>query len=197
MTILIVPCNHWIGYHITSAFLNENVSLDGMIDSSMDDHLTMFFGRNNQFQLIEQLKKSYEACIIVGEFDQINKVRADKKLIIQTEKTLSKEYENTTIIRPPLLFGEWMPMNDKGLYQKERFISFDSEEFRKNALSIDRFTSFVLQWYKSSQTPLLLEMNPADDTVSESSIFIREDGSLEKQLETLKQHYRRYRNFYQ
>lgn len=196
MKLLIVNCNHWVGFHITNAFLGEDYSLDAIVDKNIDNDLELFFGRNSNLNFIDNLEKKYEASIIIGDHEQREKVQASRTLIVQVDKEIKVKDDNITVIRPPLLFGEWMPMDEKGFYRNNRFITFDSNDFRNNALSIHIFTSLLLKWLTTSSLPKYLDISSNDKNLQQHSIYIRQNESIEDQLDNLKQHYKKYRNFY-
>ncbi|WP_156288853.1 hypothetical protein [Oceanobacillus salinisoli] len=201
MSILIVNCNHWVGFHIINTILDLDYDVDGIKGTNQNNDLSLFFGRNSSFSFVtEENLKPYQSCIIIGEYHHTENIKAEQKFLIGLEdEDGASEREDIVTIQAPLLYGEWMPMNEKGIYKNNRFIPFDSEEFINNAIYIQVFTSALLQWMKSSTLPKYIEVNPVHSNRQlklENFVYLRDNGPKEKKIEDVKKHYKLYKNFY-
>ncbi|MCR1834672.1 hypothetical protein NSA56_09690 [Oceanobacillus caeni] len=199
MSILVVNCNHWIGFHIVNTLLEHDFKIDGMINPSLQDDLLMFFGRNSDFQMVNDEKREYETCIIIGDHPKAQDFKAGNKWLLPINGIQKKEQTDLTTIHTPILFGEWMPMNENGIYHHKKFITFDSEEFKNNALSIHSFTPVLLQLIQTSSQTNELYVHPRQEKEKRSeknAIYIRESEPKEKYVADLKKHYKRYKKFY-
>ncbi|WP_145524221.1 hypothetical protein [Virgibacillus sp. SK37] len=199
MSILVVNCNHWIGFHIVNTLLEHDFNIDGMINPNLQDDLLMFFGRNSDFQMVNDEKREYETCIIIGDHPKAQDFKAGNKWLLPINGIQKKEQTDLTTIHTPILFGEWMPMNENGIYHHKKFITFDSEEFKNNALSIHSFTPVLLQLIQNpSETHELYVHSRHEKRKSpgKNAIYIRESEPKEKYVADLKKHYKRYKKFY-
>lgn len=199
MSVLVVNCNHWLGFHIINTLLEHDFKIDGIINPSLPDDLLLFFGRNSDFQMVNENKREYETCIIIGNHTNVQEFKARKKLLINEIQQIERRTEVITI-HPPILFGEWMPMNENGIYHNNKFILFESEEFKNNALSIHSFTPVLLQLLQNSCRMNEFYVYPRQEREKNSeknAIYIREDESKKKYVADLRNHYKRHRKFYQ
>ncbi|MFD1169148.1 hypothetical protein [Oceanobacillus caeni] len=199
MSILVVNCNHWIGFHIVNTLLEHDFNIDGMINPNLQDDLLMFFGRNSDFQMVNDEKREYETCIIIGDHPKAQDFKAGNKWLLPINGIQKKEQTDLTTIHTPILFGEWMPMNENGIYHHKKFITFDSEEFKNNALSIHSFTPVLLQLIQTSSQTNELYVHPRQEKEKRSekkAIYIRESEPKEKYVADLREHYKQYRILY-
>jgi hypothetical protein len=199
MSVLVVNCNHWLGFHIINTLLEHDFKIDGILNPSLPDDLLMFFGRNSDFQMVNENNREYETCIIIGNHTSVQEFKAKKKLLINEIQQIEKRTEVTTI-HPTVLFGEWMPMNENGVYHNNKFIPFESEEFKNNALSIHSFTPVLLQLLQTSCQMNEFYVYPRqerDKSFEKNAIYIRENESNKKYVADLRNHYKQYRKFYQ
>ncbi|RDW18261.1 hypothetical protein CWR48_11800 [Oceanobacillus arenosus] len=196
MSILVINCNHWIGYHVVNALLNHDYLVDGIENEMESDDLSMFFGRNSLFSFYNQRqRKQYDTCICVGDYGKMEAVKANRIFFINPQESSGRmNLENTTTILASHLFGEWMPMNKKGYYDQQAFITFDSNDFKENAIYIGDFTDGLIQWLGSSKISDKLEIKSEhkdgrENDASGNGIYISASLPLEKRVTALQQHY--------
>ncbi|WP_068676577.1 hypothetical protein [Oceanobacillus sp. Castelsardo] len=199
MSILIVNCNHWIGFHIINTLLEHDFKVDGIINPSLQDDLLMFFGRNSDFQMVNNNKREYSTCVIIGDNPNVEEFKAKNKWLLPMNGIQKLEGTDLTTIHTPILFGEWMPMNENGIYHNNKFIPFDSEEFKNDSLSIHSFTPVLLQLIQTSGQKNELFVHARQErekNTEKNGIYIRESESKWKYVADLKKHYKRHGKFY-
>ncbi|GGJ95342.1 hypothetical protein GCM10007063_17330 [Lentibacillus kapialis] len=187
MYFFVEDCFHWIGFHMVNHFLENGWHVDGMDDLDTDEkeHLSMFLGRNDLFHHVAKSghNKSYDASISIGECEMILK----KKEAIT--------------IKLPLVFGEWMPMNQDGACIQNDFIRFDSQRFISSAVHVENIIESVKQWIRASGLPQVVNARSihdrkADDLKLENTVYIRNNRPIKEEIENVKKHYERYKKFY-
>ncbi|WP_085992748.1 hypothetical protein [Oceanobacillus senegalensis] len=196
MSVLVVNCNQWIGFHVVNELLDNQHEVDGVIDRNISDDLSMFFGRNSSFSFVSgKERKIYSTCIIIGHNKEIDVPHAERIFVINSdEETIHSLNENTVHIQA-LLFGEWMPMNQNGFYHDGKLLSFDSKEFKEDAIYIHDFTSALVQWVNSSKLPNEKEMKVNRNDI-ENGIYMNDKNFITKKKDNVLTHYERYKNFY-
>ncbi|MEC5423617.1 hypothetical protein QGM71_08950 [Virgibacillus sp. C22-A2] len=201
MTYLVVNCNQWIGFHITESLLDDGRMVHGVINETIDDSLTMFFGRNSSFTLAEPVTSEfYENAVIIHDVKDNTEIQAKRKIFIDPSDRV-KDSDSIVSIKAPLLFGEWMPMNENGLYSNNKFIRFDSPYFKQNAVYIKDFTKSLLSWLEKSklQSEIVVKSSSnrtKEDVKLENSIYIRDNVPTEENLERVLNHFKLYSKFY-
>ncbi|MUK90588.1 hypothetical protein GMD78_19715 [Ornithinibacillus sp. L9] len=203
MSILIANCFHWVGFHLLNELLDRGIEVAGIdaLDTDRKEHLSMFIGRNSSFSFIDNSEASnYETFIIIDNSDDIPSNFTSRKIKIGFGES-REEKENIVHVHAPILYGEWMPMNEKGCLHQERFIDFDSEEFQSEAIYIGDFVKAFIQWLKVDNLPGHIEVrtkkNNEDQALKlENSIYIRDNVPKEENLKRVLAHYRRYKEFY-
>lgn len=199
MSILVDNCNHWIGFHIASDLLENSYMVDGVGEENHD--LSMFLGRNSSFHFVNpDVKKQYETAIIIGAESDTIGFQSEQTLIINPTST--NRDENRVAINAPLLFGEWMPMNEQGFYRNNTFITFDSDYFRTEAIYIKDFIKGLLQWLKMEEFPSSLKVRSEKnkenkDVKLENAIYIRDNRPMEEKVKNVLNHYHLYKKFYE
>lgn len=185
---LVEKCFHWVGFHIVEYLLGRGYTVSGndKINTDAKDHLSMLIGRNANFTHLEQ--------------------RPDSKVfdirITPDEDKLTLHKESTSTMKLPLLFGEWMPMNQEGMYHRNEFIAFDSDRFLIDAVYIGDFLTIVQQCIDASNLPSVIkvkhgEKDAASDLKLENSVFIRNNRPIMNRLKTVQNHYEKFSEFYQ
>lgn len=187
-----------MGFHIVTQLLENGYQVDGIVseNNAKQTHLSMFLGRNSDFKLkTEDDLNIYDTAITVGTYtvtaEIINATRQFQ--IIRGEK--EQQLENTITVRVPLLFGEWMPMNEKGMFIGEQFIQFDSNYFQTEAVYIEDFINVLRQWLKTEDLPGQLKM--CADNTAESAAQPRKYKTNMERLTQVLEHYRRFQHFYE
>ncbi|MFC4559304.1 hypothetical protein ACFO3D_13980 [Virgibacillus kekensis] len=189
MTVLVENCFDWLGYHILEELLENDYETAGVDEITTDfkEHLSMLVGRNALFRHITEPERE-------NKYDSSIVVKSDQLII-------TRDGQQTTV-ELPLLFGEWMPMNEAGIYRQNNHIPFDSNFFQKNAVYVDDFVRSLLLWMKASQLPGVLEVKSATDDKEvniklENSVYIRNNIPINELVGLVKNHYNKYRNIYQ
>lgn len=202
MPILLVNCFHWIGFHIMNELLEAGYMVEGIdnMSTEQDEHLSMFVGRNSSFTLIEKENLShYKSSIIVGSWPHSEDIQADQML--QLCESNAKNLEEHIIIEMPMLFGEWMPMTEDGLYHQQKFIPFNSSLFLTEAIYIRDFTSHLLQWVTYTNLSQVIkiksERNKDTDLKLENIIYLRDNRPIHKKVEHVVDHYKRFKDLYE
>ena len=198
MTYLVNNCNHWISYHIIDELLNIGFEVEGLKNGEKNDHLLMYFGRNSNFSLAEDYKNKYYHTVIT--LNHLLFGVKSKYAHVVNPKGRSNEKEDVFHIQAPLLFGEWMPMNEEGMYINEKFIPFDSEHFLTKSIYIKDFTKAFIQWMQSESKARNLEIisnnNKNERVKLESSIYLRNNRPVKEQLAQVIKHYTLFREIY-
>lgn len=201
MTICITNCFHWIGFHITNRLLEDGYNVDGIADmnTEKEEDLSLMLGRNSMFSLYnsenEIKEKEYTDVILIDK----SKVRA-----IPSGKTyaLGISTEEPTVIKLelPLLFGEWMPMDENGVYVNDKYIKFDSSQFQNEAIYIDNFLDCFTQWMRATDLPQSITLT-RDKTLQcekkslAKQMYIRENRPIEDEITSLINHYKKIKKF--
>lgn len=200
MTICVKNCLNWIGFHIVNRLLEDGCQVDGIVGLNADreEDLSMMLGRNSLFSLYNenQIKQiEYTDMIILDEINQ----RSIPSIQLYD---IRKNMEGPTIsnIKLPLLFGEWMPMDDNGVYVNDQYIEFDSDKFREEAIYIDDFMGCLIQWMKVPEPPQFIFLTKDKDLRTdvkpfEQQMYIRESSTIGDQIINLKKHYHKIKNF--
>lgn len=201
MTICVANCLHWIGFHIVNRLLEDGYQVDGIADnnSEREEELSLMLGRNSSFTLYNnenQLKdKSYTDMILVG-----NKQRTmmQSKKIFTIGKNI-KQKTGSINIELPLLFGEWMPMDEHGVYLDDHYVKFDSRRFKDKAIYIDDFIDCFMQWIKVPNLPTSLSLtrdkNGEKENSSDIQMYLSQSQSIDEQISKVTRHYQKIKYF--
>lgn len=188
MTFLVENCFHWIGFHVVNLLLEDGYEVIGadVINTSKKEHLEMFVGRNDGFTHITEKSDHilYDAVIRIG----------DNELEIHKGQT--------STIKLPLLFGEWMPMNVDGFYSGDTFISFESNYFLTEGVYIEDFLKILMQCIQSSQLPSVLKVRSANkgkdtEVKLENSIYIRDNVPIQNNAKVVVNHFKKFKAIYE
>lgn len=200
MEVLVINYTDWIGYHVVEALLKEDYIVTGLALDEGNNDLADFFGRNSAFQLYEEQKvKSYDLVICIGNSERLDKINADKYFLINSTKELQKE--KGVSISAPILFGEWMPMDEKGFYQTGDRIDFSSETFMNEGIYIADFIKNFLQWVKEPINSNEIQLKSARNLENEAEkldkfFFVRENIPIEECLRKVRSHFEKYHFLY-
>lgn len=203
MSILVINCFHWLGFHIISHLLETGEAVDGLHIPSRDsrEHLADFVGRNSQFQLLEQApKQEYENIIIIGEYPSIDQLKA-KRLIMVNGETRSNIHSLITV-HANILFGEWMPMDLQGIYIGEKYVSFESDEFLREAIYVEDFVQILMTILQSSHLAdhIYIRSREVKSLVGipeEQIINLRTQTPIKEKIRSLQKHFREFRQWYE
>lgn len=204
MTYLVVNCNDWLGFHIVNTLLENDFNVDGIEDQNKNDHLSMFFGRNSSFSFVDStVKRKYDTVIYTGDEDELKGIQSERKVFISDNNTGIKgtSKKSEVYINTPFLFGEWMPMDEKGVYRNQEYIPFESELFKTTAVYINHFTKGLVQWLKTPELSQVLEVKSAkqtdkDDVKFENSIYLRDNIPIMEDVKKVLDHYQLYKDIY-
>ncbi|MFD1066743.1 hypothetical protein [Oceanobacillus locisalsi] len=192
MHILVIPHNHWAGYHIVTKFLEDGCYVDGIRDKQIDSELEDFFGRNSHFQEVDQVKKEYDLAIVINHTEIKALDRHAKKIFqIQTNRQLNVKLKTprTTIIYAPYLIGEGMEMDENGLILDGSTLSFTDEQWKKKALYMKDFLSVFMQWITLTDLPAFIEIISINDNVTitkvEKKQVLLENRSIETVIKAI------------
>jgi|SRR5690625_364803 len=199
MTYLINDCNHWISYHLIEELLNSGKKVEGLKNEEKDDHLLMFFGRNSNFTVAHDYKTKHYHAVISLQYPLTN-VKTEKTHIVNPINGHNK-VEGESYIHAPLLFGEWMPMDEKGMYINNKFIPFNSESFLTKSIYIKDFTKVFVQWMqkenKNQELQIISKNDKSKRVKLENSLYLSDNEPIEKQLSQVIEHYTMYRKIYE
>ncbi|WP_404451731.1 hypothetical protein LG329_15525 [Virgibacillus necropolis] len=200
MTICVTNCLHWIGFHIVNRLIENDYQVDGVADisSESEEELSLMLGRNSSFTLYSNenaIKDTkYSDAVLFHE----------SKQPIQALKTFNfgKDIDkpNSINIELPLLFGEWMPMDEKGVYVNKQYIEFYSTRFQEEAIYINDFVDCFMQWLKVPDLPNNISLTKnknlqiKEDTL-EKQLYIRGNRPIDDQIENLIKHYKKIKNY--
>lgn len=202
MAILVADCNSWIGYHVVNELLENDYKVHGINSERGNDTLSMFFGRHSLFTFVNAgERKVYDAAIIIGDGTEIGEIETSRFVILSNSNRKLPEYKNKIIIKTPLLFGEWMPMNEKGFNRNNELIAFDSDLFHAEAVYIKDFTKGLIQWLQTPSLPRVLEVKSAKEKEKknlklENSVYIRDNVPISEKLKLVQDHYHQYKDSY-
>lgn len=192
MSILVVNCGHWIGYHIVDDLLESDFQVDGISISPNTEDLLMFFERNSSFTLTEDPEeKQYDTSIIVGNHGEEYNINAKRIFGIQHK---SDKLSKFVSIHTPFLFGEWMPMDENGCYRNKEYISFESDWFKENAIYIKDFTKVLIQLVETTTVPRNIDLKHGKS--SGMGIYVTKQENIENKIEQVRKHYKLYRHLY-
>ncbi|WP_042149029.1 hypothetical protein [Paucisalibacillus sp. EB02] len=204
MTILIQNCFHWIGYHYVNFLLEKGIVVKGVdkIDTEKKENLYMFIGRNSSFELMDSPKNNKaKIAIVIGDCNSAAPCIDAERIFQLDVNGLKNKIDNATIIKAPLLFGEWMDMTEEGLVTGEKIIRFDSVKFQSESVYIGDFVKATYPVLKlppnSSNITVFSKKIFLNESVKlENSIYIRDNVPIEDRMKKVLTHYRRYKKFY-
>lgn len=200
MTICVTNCMDWIGFHLINRLTESDYQVEGISDLSTkkEEEMSFMLGRNSQFSLYQhesELKDKEYTHIIL-----LNSKKPDSVKAIKTYN-LGKNLDNPDVINivVPLLFGEWMPMDEKGIYSDKTYIQFDSDRFQDEAIYIDDFVDCFMQWLPVKDLPRRISLsrnrnleNKKDSL--ENQLYIRENRPIDRQVVQVIEHYKKIKD---
>lgn len=203
MSFLVTSCFDWVGFHIVNQLLEEGYDVDGIDEetTAFKEHLSMFLGRNSAFSLKTKNElEPYDTAIMIGDSPCTDVLKAKRMINISRNKIQARREIPMTIIHVPVLFGEWMPMNEQGMYVGNRFISFDSAHFLSEAVYVKDFIAGLFQWIQADELPPSLEVkSKSSESRSlklENTVYIHDNERTADKLKKVLHHYRSYQQFF-
>lgn len=203
LSILVINDCDWIGFHIINDLLNDGYRVDAInIDSSQkSDHLAMFFNRNSSFNMItlDEVEAVY-SIVIINSYESESRPFQFTQLPSEIKNILDQDSLTTEVIDQSFFFGEWMPMNEEGMYYQGQFISFTSELFLEKALYVKKLTNMMIHLIHENQrkSNLLIVLSPKNqlsEQLLEKNQSIR-DNIPKEDLNIVLSHYHRYKKYY-
>ncbi|TGB05233.1 hypothetical protein [Halobacillus salinus] len=121
MMVTVEPCFHWVGYHITTALLQEGVEVIGIdpLSSDLSEHLYLFVGRNSNFQHFYD-KQDKEQHVHGEEGEVFLHYYAGEITVEQGDQVLSR-------ISMPCIYGEWMSAPDDSIQSEDDLMQWVME----------------------------------------------------------------------
>lgn len=202
MTVLVVNCFDWIGFHLVNELIQDGYDIDGLdtVARPNKEHLSMYLGRSSRFTEVKKCDvKQYSVAIIIGEYKQSKAIQAERIITIQMTHSNGEEQQVGTTIKPAFLFGEWMLMDEQGVYNNRRYYSFFKPKFEEAAIYIKDFTEIMLQLLQEKKLPSTLDIRSEKEkmeSVQDQSIYIREKTAIHLTIKKLIKHYKRFKEFY-
>lgn len=202
MACLVVGCNHWIGFHIVNELLANDLQVDGIEDTQGNELLSLFFGRNSSFSFVStDVKKHYDTIIFPGKEQVLPHAVTDCMIGIGSDDGSFTKKPNSLFIHPPILFGEWMPMEETGFYDQQQVVAFDSERLKSRGVYMKDFAKGLIQWMSITQLPaelIVKSIREKDqkDEKQENVIYLRDNVSVDENIKKVREHYERYKASY-
>ncbi|WP_077623069.1 hypothetical protein [Sediminibacillus massiliensis] len=208
--IAVAPCCGWINYHLVQKLLNggNNIAGIGFPKTEKEELLYDFFGRNDHFHGFTSMEEAEEnngsaitTLIVVGCSSQIDEGKiqpVDRNIFIKVDDG-DWHSERWSIIDVPLLFGEWMPRDETGIYFRNKHIPFDTAEFKENAIYIGDFAEVVaglLEGETSWRRKRAIPDSSLEEGDNENIIKMKAKKTIEARLKELDEHYRNYQELY-
>lgn len=189
MSFVVINCFHWIGYHIVEALIEEGEDVYGIEKPGVNNqtNLEMYVGRNSLFHHKMKRTENDSGPFIIVE---------DEHIIYQHNKEGCEQ-----IITTFFVFGEWMPMNTHGMYQKDNYIRFASNEFKRNAIHINIFIEYLLQWIKNFHVNDRLSIRRTENNeyhcmIHKETVYLYDFIPLEKRIQKLVGHFKQFQDIY-
>ncbi|WP_139344966.1 hypothetical protein [Virgibacillus pantothenticus] len=193
LVTLVANCNHWIGFHIVNGLLEQGLEVEGLVNDKKDDGLTLFFGRNSNFSFfIDKKNNPYDQIIRVGTMNINANLSSGLFMTLAHPSTVNHlTSSNELYIELPLLFGEWMPMTESGMYFQGEFISFSSDNFNQHATYIQDFVARFINWLSTTD---LHHINRTVKKINlDKFVGIQDNRPKEDKVKQVIQHYQNYR----
>ncbi|WP_296361125.1 MULTISPECIES: hypothetical protein [Virgibacillus] len=193
LVTVVANCNHWIGFHITNQLLEQGLKVEGIVDCKKDDSLSLFFGRNSNFSFYSgDTNEIYEQFICIGSIQEDVNISAELCVTLAHPSTVHPFTSlNGVIIELPLLFGEWMPMSENGMYFQGEFVPFSSDYFLQHAIYIHDFIDVFLKWLEMYEVGE--EKQNVNKIKLDNYIDIKDNRPKEATVNQVIQHFRNQR----
>lgn len=188
MNIHIVNCFNWVGFHLTTYFLENGYNVIGYQESEVKnaDYLELFIGRNSQFTLQDKYceEKVDSGCII--------EVQEEFIYIIHHIKESHSNFKYKTKIIANHLFGEWMPKSSC-----ETMLEIQSNN---EYMYINDFIKYINKIIDFPQQKNLYQVYSNDSIHRQellpNGVFIIESVPQIKRIQALKLHIKKHSFYY-
>lgn len=200
MEILIMNYTDWIGFHFAEAFLDEGYMVYGIKGKDGSENLEDFLARNSNFHVERNLEKRTDQLVICPG-DSEGLVRQDAEQLILINSPNIGHGNGILSIKSPFLYGEWMPMDEEGIYVNGEKIAFSSEIFKNEAIYIGDFITLFLQWLRKTTNLEDIRMKLGKNTDNqaiklEKNFFVDENVTIGDKVEKVIRHYKKYQSLY-
>src|SRR5690625_45955 len=195
MKILINHCFDWESFHFIDTFLSLSYQVFGLNDKKvkMSEHIAMYFARNSLFSQKDTIlnEKAFDIAIVFDDISLLQQISAKKKFLITDDHV--EAIFPITIIQKPLLYGEWMEMDEEGLYIRDEYILFSDQTFQNNAIYIRTFVQLIISMFVQNKLPDKLQIYPYRSTKrSKSGVFLLEKEDQTSILAQVVRHYKKH-----
>lgn len=199
MKVAIVNCFHWVGYHLVEEMLEEGVEVIGIHESNtkQSEFLSMFVHRNSLFTETDMIPENVDYTVVIGH-TAIDSTRLFTiQLIEENIKTSDMSLHDVTI-EIPLLYGEWMPMDEKGIFVQNKYISFTSNIFMEKGVYVQDYIKDFLDVIHAKIASSSDEKSViVEELILENDSYFRDNSTKRKIIEQLQKEYRRNRLYYE
>ncbi|MDY0396074.1 hypothetical protein ACFSMW_02080 [Virgibacillus halophilus] len=204
MSYAVTNIYEWMGFEIADCLLasGKEVVGAGTAETDQQKYLEMFFGRNANFQQVDQLVSAAHHDVIfdVGDMQKgsIYYEPSTRKFVIGKESENRPEMQ--VVIHIPMLVGRWMPMNEEGVFVNEQHIPFFDEKFRRS-IAIDSLVLSLLQLPAISKLPeaitILPKSSPTHANEERQTIYMIDDYNAQGKKTRLLEHFHDHPEFFQ
>ncbi|MFD2630357.1 hypothetical protein [Oceanobacillus kapialis] len=201
MTYFVAPSNYWVGYHMVEHLLGIGHEVHGKEEEAYSSELPFFFGRNSAYKGYNPNKK-YKRAFLFKNYDE-NVIANSAHVFEVCGDSQQLKGQTITAIHIPLLFGEWMPMDDKGMYWNNSYVRFTSNFFQEEAIYVKDFIQELLKWESNEirfQEKLYVHSfrsKEKKELIVENSIYLRDNVPIDEKLQQVRQHYKQYKQHYE
>jgi len=197
MAICVLNCFDWLGYHIVNRLLESGKEVwgQGLAEEPHQEHLSLFFGRNSSFKLLDETAAPETAELVIqAGACEASCIKSVKHLVVIGDAAPAAAYEKKTRLDAELLIGFWMPMTEKAVSWNGQLVDFSSDFFLQEAVWIDDFCEVLLQILDieyAPETTVIASRESEKSTCRKMIQLIARRSSKELQ-DKLLNHYRRF-----
>ncbi|ASK60809.1 hypothetical protein CFK37_00600 [Virgibacillus phasianinus] len=201
MIVCVTNCLHWIGFHLVNRFIENDVRVDGLSELTTDreEQLSFMLGRNSSFSLYhdeDELKGNTYTDTVLIDAVMPGGIQSVKTYRVGAEKTES----DCINISLPFVFGEWMPMDEQGMYVNQEYIRFDDTKFQTQAIYVGDFVDCLMQWMKIPVLPKQISLTRDKNVKTgketlEKQLYIRENRPIDEKVSEVINHYKKLKNY--
>ncbi|MUV36525.1 hypothetical protein JNUCC1_00328 [Lentibacillus sp. JNUCC-1] len=191
-------CFHWIGFHLVQHLLDAGECVIGIdqVSSPQKEHLYLFMGRHDRFQLM-----SREAAPANGIKKDVNLQVCNNKNGSETDNghihiVYGTEHDQTNeTIDLPLLFGFWMPMTEFGMKRVNgEWLPFASDAFLNEAVYIEDYMNDLVHCIREGCLSEISSSCPNQYLANLGKV--KDNRTIKTNLSIVQEHYHRNTSFY-
>lgn len=189
LCVCVEDCFHWIGFHLVTAFLEEDWIVYGKdpLHSPDREHLSMFVGRHSDFSLLDDKEDK-------RMFPHIELMEN------QTGISLTKEEGKKVAIKCSSLIGEWMPMTDTHMLNGDKLQSWRGLDL-KEIVEVGAYAEIVKQCLEAARIPeeihIVSRFSKKAGDEDPGMIVVIDHKEGKEKLRSLKEHFSRFKPMYQ